>query len=457
MKKGTNMDFKRPKKDTIKTGNRKKDFGFEFTDTSAKPEFPVNVFPKEIQLIINGMFEKSNFEKPMIGAGILYAIAVIAGNRVTIPISGSWNDNPNLWIAIVGQTGTIKTPAMKFTKTPIDFLEKRLGEEFSIETTSFREEVASWEATARDKRGVKPMKPGEKHYITMDTTTEGLIHALKFNPFGISIYRDELSGFFRDMNRYSGGGGDETFYLSAWGNDSHYKIRKVDDGTRLEKVTVSIFGGVQPKILHEIALSATDNGMIYRYLYVESDNIIRDFSTDGDIDIEKETYLKFFTEVFDFIGNKPFYLNWDNESTKKLFAVYINEMNVLMRSDDTSEHMRAYIRKLQTYLGRFTAIMCVMYKTHTITEQMLQRAAMLVEYFMATGRSTFDGLENEKNIKAIFNKYKAVSKKAKIIAILNELPQMKNAHIANATKADKGQVSRVRKEFEKSKVDKSTS
>jgi len=436
--------------------NSKRIDSFEFSDTSVKPDFPVEVFPPVIQTVINGMYKKAGFEKPMLGGGILYVISVITGNRITLPLNSTWLEHPNLWLVIVGQTGTMKTPVMKFAKSPVNILENSIDEQNKVNLNAFLEEVAAWEATSRDTRGVKPRKPGERHYITMDTTVEGLIHALKSNPHGISIYKDELSGFFKDMNRYSGGGGDEAFYLSAWGNDSYSKIRKTEVGTWLPKVTVSIFGGVQPKILNSIALTGTDNGMIYRFLYVVSDNIIRDFKHDGNTENEKKAYLQYFKEILGFIGDEEFELSWDSDSTRVLFYNYINKINQTLRDDNTSEHMRAYLRKLQVYLARFTIILSVMHKSKVVTEQILNRAALLVEYFMITGKATFDGLENERNIEAIFRKHKAVSKTAKIKALLTELPDMRNADIANAAKADKGQVSRVRKQFKTTKVDKTT-
>ena len=450
------MGFKRPDNRAFGKSRNKLNNIFEYTNSATKIEFPVEVFPPDIQKVIVGLNDKVNYESPMTAAGILYTIAVIAGGRVIFKVNSSWEDNSNIWIVIVGKTGSMKTPVMKFAKKPIDILEDKLSQEYDERISSFNNDVAAWDGTKREQRGPKPVKPGEVHYITMDATVEGLIYAFKKNLYGVSIYKDELSGFFGDMNRYTRGGSDEAFYLSAFGNDSYYKIRKTDSATKVKKVTVSIFGGIQPRVLNEIAVKGTDNGMIYRFLYVESDNIIRDFSTDNDIDWEKTTYLSFIESIVDFVGKDGFTLEWDTENTRNTFIGYLNELNEVMRKDDTSEHMRAYIRKLQTYLGRFTALMCIMHKTCTINEQMLQRAAKLIEYFMLTGISTFDGLENEKNIEAIFKRHNAVSKKSKIIALLTELPNMINADIANATKSDKGHVSKVRKEFEKMKVDKST-
>src|SRR4029079_6276680 len=64
----------------------------------------------------------------------------------------------------------------------------------------------------------KPRRPTLRQATLADTTAEAAAKVLGDNPRGVAVVKDELIGFLRWMNQYSGGGNgaDKEFWLSAW-------------------------------------------------------------------------------------------------------------------------------------------------------------------------------------------------------------------------------------------------
>lgn len=84
------------------------------------------------------------------------------------------------------------------------------------------------------------------------------------------IFRDELSGFLRAMDR-EGHEQDRAFYLEAWNGYSRYTYDRIGRGTLdIEACCVSILGGIQPGPLSDYLIcavrqGAADDGLIQRF------------------------------------------------------------------------------------------------------------------------------------------------------------------------------------------------
>jgi hypothetical protein len=97
-----------------------------------------------------------------------------------------------------------------------------------------------------------------------DPTIERLASLLRVKPRGMMLLRDELSGLFSNMARYSGGS-DRPFWLEAW-NGGRHVIERVSGSIVLEHNLVGIVGGFQPDKLAR-AFTGDEDGMYARFLY----------------------------------------------------------------------------------------------------------------------------------------------------------------------------------------------
>jgi Protein of unknown function (DUF3987) len=74
-----------------------------------------------------------------------------------------------------------------------------------------------------------------------DPTIERLSSLLQARPRGMTLLRDELSGLFANMGRYSGGS-DRPFWLEAW-NGRRHVVERVKGSIAVEHLLIGIAGG----------------------------------------------------------------------------------------------------------------------------------------------------------------------------------------------------------------------
>jgi putative DNA primase/helicase len=112
--------------------------------------------------------------------------------------------------------------------------------------------------------------PTRRRYVVNDTTVEKLGLILAANPNGVLIFRDELTGFLRAMDR-DGHEQDRAFYLESWNGCGRFTVDRVGRGTLdIEACCISVLGGVQPGPLSDYLLGAVrqgavDDGFIQRF------------------------------------------------------------------------------------------------------------------------------------------------------------------------------------------------
>jgi putative DNA primase/helicase len=71
-----------------------------------------------------------------------------------------------------------------------------------------------------------------------DATVEKLGEILRDNPRGVLVFRDELAGFLRSMER-EGREADRAFYLEAWQGDGRFSYDRIGRGTSISRPAAS--------------------------------------------------------------------------------------------------------------------------------------------------------------------------------------------------------------------------
>ena len=226
----------------------------------------------------------------------LSALVGIAGtltNIRAVECGPDWVENPPLWAAIVGVPGLGKSQAIDTVAKPLETLEAALQADYP-------EQLLKWEASAayaaeREKTwlsevkdaadgrlqsppkpddALTPDKPHRIRLVSQDSTTEKLgdICAKQVRP-PISIH-DELSALIGGFDRYSGGGGDRAFYLKAFGSRRHVIERKSQaEPLIIDRLSLSVLGGIQPDRLTSIVLKGDDDGFASRFLFTFPDPV----------------------------------------------------------------------------------------------------------------------------------------------------------------------------------------
>lgn len=111
--------------------------------------------------------------------------------------------------------------------------------------------------------------PSCPRYILNDATTEKVGELLRDNPNGLMIYRDELAGFLRSLDK-QGHEGDRAFYLEAWNGTASFACDRIGRGEIfIPSLCLSLFGTIQPgplsQYLRAASVGAGADGFVPRF------------------------------------------------------------------------------------------------------------------------------------------------------------------------------------------------
>ena len=116
---------------------------------------------------------------------------------------------------------------------------------------------------------VAPDAPVRPRVHVSDATPEALGKLLSGHPRGLLFYRDELSGWLGNFDRYGGAGGDRAFWAEAFGGRP-YTIDRVKHGEPIliPRLSVAVVGGIQPDKLRTMLIAGDDDGLPARFLFI---------------------------------------------------------------------------------------------------------------------------------------------------------------------------------------------
>ena len=233
------------------------------TQRGSLPDFPLEVLSPKLQAVI---------ERTSKGAGVTHAhVAVpligissgLIGYSRRLRATASWFQPATCWTALVGYSGTGKTPGLAVTRRAAKQVEQsRMKDEENRkrdhETTKLAAKSARdiWEKKVKEaiEAGVPPpavpeaaVDPGKYvpiRLIVNDGTIERLAELLQARPHGIVLVRDELAALFMNMSRYSGGQDDE-FWLESWNGEPH-AVERMGRTLSVDHLLIGVVGGMQP-------------------------------------------------------------------------------------------------------------------------------------------------------------------------------------------------------------------
>lgn len=262
------------------------------------PSLPTDLIPGPLQRWLCDAADRAQIPLEFVAAPAIVALSSILGRSVGIypKRHDDWLVVPNLWGALIGRPGVLKSPAIAEALRPLRRLAMEAQEEFKITASEAQagaqiikagisafQDDAKKAAKANDRnkqdsihadlaelyRSLETATVHEKRYIVNDTTTEKLGELLNQNPRGLLLVRDELSGWLRAMDK-TGREGDREFFLEAWQGSGGFTYDRIGRGTlHVPALCLSVFGSIQPGKLKEYVQGAlrggaADDGLLQR-------------------------------------------------------------------------------------------------------------------------------------------------------------------------------------------------
>jgi hypothetical protein len=372
----------------------------EYLDTFGvnKSEFPVHIFPKQIQDIIFSTNETIDYPIDYIASSLFFACAVAIGNTHCAEVKKGWEETAILYMAIVGSPGINKTHPLAFAITPLLDKDIEANETYKKEIAEY-DRIVNLSKKEREEEGISdyPIEPQLKKYVVSDITPESLSSILSVNARGIAYYADELAAWFNNFNRYNKGS-EEQFWLMAYSASPIQINRQNMRGSiSIKRPYISVTGTIQPGLLKSLTEgSRSKNGFIDRILFVYPqrqrkeywslemlpDNTIDSWKSivEGLLDLEQNTDK----------NNMPLpkTIPYSSEAWGKLYEWH--KYNTDLSNCEDEEALKGIYSKLEIYISRFALIMqmmrwrCGEAGKEQIDCSSIDAAILITEYFRKT-------------------------------------------------------------------------
>ena len=251
----------------------------------ALPAFPLHALgTAELQDWVHRAAHGAGVSDGHVAVPLLGIASSLIGTARRVQASRSWFQPLTLWAALVGFSGSGKTPAIDATKRALVALERmrkpkiddlRRTHEARVETAKLMQ--AQWKdqlKTALEDGAPPPPKPPgadeigkfvtPRLYIS-NATIERLGVLLQARPQGLLMLADELAGLFLNMARYTTGQ-DNEFWLEAWNGNPYVIERMSRPAISLDYLLIGIAGGLQPDKLAK-CFEGDEDGMYARILF----------------------------------------------------------------------------------------------------------------------------------------------------------------------------------------------
>jgi len=417
--------------------NKKSELEKSMEDNS----FPTFIFPSPFKEFIEAGAKSFGCDEAFFAIPMLALLSAIVGNSKTINIAGNWNEKANLYLALIAEPGSMKTPIANCIKKfiiPImnDLISKNDIEEkrFEHDTIKYKIELDLYKlAIKKGENFIQPEKPNKLtmyDFFVEDITAEALSERLFYNPSGILLFKDELVSLINSFNQYKGGqGNDKQFYLSAWSGSITATARKRTKTTFTEKQYLTLYGAIPPDQLH-IFTKQENDGFIDRLLFSYPKPFMKIISMK---DIPEYLYTQIQMIISNFYyDNQEEVLTVSKEGTM-YFIEWISQLNE--KAFFCENRMKGFLNK---YGGQALSIALIIAYINNRKEANISdiaHAIMAVEYFEENTKKIFKKsniFKNEKIIQKIIeycNKKEMIEITARhiVLAKLNKITKKKDA------------------------------
>ncbi len=388
--------------------------GFEKgDDANADYEpFPTDILPEVMRDYISVGAASIGCDHSYIALPLFCALASAIGNSRVIRLKQGWEEPCVIWAAIVGESGTLKSPALDYALRPM------LEHEVSL----YRE----WSARMKEHESGKEMPPDHdlvkrSQTCVNDVTIEGLASLLYSNPRGLLLYKDELSGWFGGFDRYSKSETEASKYLEMQRAGMIRVDRKKDSESQLiERAAVSITGGIQPGTLVRLLKPKYfQNGLAARLLLAMPPRKPKRWN-DNEILEDSVMPMK---SVFETLLRQPYdpeegpAVSELSEAGREAWIRHFNFLAAEMHLE-TDPNVVSALAKLEGYAARFALVVHAVRETvesslsARIDEQDVAVGAKLARWFAYEARRVY---------RMISGTERAQSKDAELVSLISSV------------------------------------
>jgi hypothetical protein len=220
------------------------------------PDFPLDTLSVDCRAWVERAAQGAGVTPAHVAIPLIGICSSLIGTARRVRPNPTWSEPITCWAAVVGFSGTGKTPGIDATRRALAQVERnrkreinemRVAHEKKRETAravkdawrerlkKLREEsvvdLKKYAGLVRNEPEMPPEAEDPGPFIAprlhmSNATIERVAQLLEVQPHGALLLSDELAGLFLNMRRYSGGGQDNEFWLEAW-NGGPYTVERL--------------------------------------------------------------------------------------------------------------------------------------------------------------------------------------------------------------------------------------
>lgn len=328
-------------------------------------------------------------------ATCIVMLSSIIGRKVSIRPKryDTWTIIPNLWGAIIGLSGSMKSPCMSAALAPMIKLQnKAFALNKKTKTETFQHEELEKLKKSLNKANAKKrlakdfsadvsdlMQADErkeasvKRYSTNDSSYEKLGELMEQNPNGLLAISDEIIGLLKRLDA-QGQEAARAFYLTGADGDKPYTFDRIIRGTvHLNAVCLSIIGAIQPGIIGEYVRQAVSGGAgadgllqrfgILVYPNLEPNFCYVDIKPNLEAREKMDELVEYFDEQLEVMvhgevaedGDAIQFLRFDDDA-QELFIIWYTELQTRLRSGEDHEAIASHLSKYASLIPSLALI-----------------------------------------------------------------------------------------------------
>jgi putative DNA primase/helicase len=290
-----------------------------------------------------------------------------------------WMVVPNLWGAIVGRSGVMKSPVLHAVMGPLRRRQALAMTVYESERDAYQHQLQKYHAQKRSRRPTTataihdnekyaawdaetPPPPVCTRYLVNEATIEKVHVILKENPQGVLYLRDELSGWIAQLDQ-RGRERDRAFFLETWDGDSDFTFDRVGRGTvYASHMCLSVFGGLQPARLQgyladAVTGGAGDDGFMQRFQLLVWPDVQPNWEeVDRLPDTRAESRVEqILDRLLQISPEDPFRARF-SAAAQERFSVWRKELERQIRGGDLEPALESHLAKSRSLLPKLALI-----------------------------------------------------------------------------------------------------
>ncbi len=342
--------------------------------TKSFQPFPIEVAPKLVRDFVIAASKALGCDSAYIALPLLAVLASAIGNARRIRLKHSWREPCIIWAVVVGESGTLKSPAFDLAVGPLrrrqaiafqEYQERLHRHEQDLQL--YQADFEEWKRKGRKNSEPPPEKPEPPQWqqvVAEDTTIEALADLLDCQPLGLLLARDELSGWLASFDAYKASkGADVAHWLSMHrGGELLVNRKGGKKQTRVASASVSICGGIQPaRLADSLGSEHFENGLAARLLLAMPPRTPKQWTEDDLTDSDRAPLEQLLDKLLqlpmpeDEQGERQPVDVPLTEEAKRRWVSFYNAHN--QEQNDLSGELAAAWSKLEGYAARL-ALLC---------------------------------------------------------------------------------------------------